>query len=46
MPLMTGLELASALSKIRPDIPIILCTGFSEKINGGTVGKRNPGVRR
>jgi len=39
MPRMSGLELASALVKIRPDIPIILCTGFSEKVNGGTVGK-------
>lgn len=29
MPQMTGLELARALRQIRPDIPIILCTGFS-----------------
>ncbi len=30
MPRMNGLELSSAVSGIRPDIPIILCTGFSE----------------
>jgi CheY-like chemotaxis protein len=30
MPNMTGSELAQQLMRIRPDIPIILCTGFSE----------------
>lgn len=29
MPLMTGAELAAELTRIRSDIPIILCTGFS-----------------
>jgi PAS domain S-box-containing protein len=29
MPVMTGERLARALRRIRPDIPIILCTGFS-----------------
>ena len=33
MPNMTGDQLASALLAIRPDIPIIVCTGFSERIN-------------
>ncbi len=33
MPRMTGVELAKALLKIRPDIPVILCTGFSEVID-------------
>jgi YesN/AraC family two-component response regulator len=33
MPSMTGIELAKELMAIRPDIPIILCTGFSELIN-------------
>jgi CheY-like chemotaxis protein len=33
MPNMTGAELAPKLLDIRPDIPIILCTGFSEVIN-------------
>ena len=32
MPNMTGDKLAKAMMKIRPDIPIILCTGFSERI--------------
>ncbi len=29
MPGMTGLELSEKLLKIKPDIPIVLCTGFS-----------------
>ena len=29
---MTGVQLARKLIAIRPDIPIILCTGFSELI--------------
>jgi FixJ family two-component response regulator len=29
---MTGLELASKCMHIRPDIPVILCTGYSETI--------------
>jgi len=29
MPHMTGAELADELLKIRPEIPIILCTGYS-----------------
>jgi CheY-like chemotaxis protein len=32
MPNMTGTELTPKLVEIRPDIPIILCTGFSEVI--------------
>jgi len=32
MPKMTGLELAKALKKIRDNIPVILCTGYSELI--------------
>jgi len=32
MPNMSGDKLASELVKIRPDIPVLLCTGFSEKI--------------
>jgi PAS domain S-box-containing protein len=32
MPNMNGNQLASELIKIRPDIPILLCTGFSEKM--------------
>jgi PAS domain S-box-containing protein len=33
MPHMTGADLAKELLRFRPDIPIILCTGFSEVIN-------------
>jgi CheY-like chemotaxis protein len=33
MPNMTGDELAAALIKIRPDLPVILCTGYSNKIS-------------
>jgi PAS domain S-box-containing protein len=33
MPNMTGDELASELMAIRPDIPVILCTGYSKKIS-------------
>ena len=33
MPNMTGIELTQALLDIRPDIPIILCTGFSVMID-------------
>ncbi len=33
MPRMTGENLAKELMKIRPDIPIILCTGFSAKMD-------------
>jgi PAS domain S-box-containing protein len=33
MPRMTGRELAEEILRIRPNIPIILCTGFSEVIH-------------
>ena len=33
MPNMTGIQLAGELKKIRPDIPIIICTGFSHQID-------------
>lgn len=33
MPELTGGELARELLKIRPEMPIILCTGFSEKLS-------------
>jgi len=32
MPQMTGMELAAELRQIRPSIPVILCTGFSELV--------------
>jgi CheY-like chemotaxis protein len=33
MPHMTGEKLAENLMQIRPDIPVILCTGFSSMID-------------
>jgi CheY-like chemotaxis protein len=39
MPRMSGIELARSLVQVRPDIPIILCTGFSEKVNSENVGQ-------
>jgi CheY-like chemotaxis protein len=33
MPQMTGYNLAKQLMEIRPSLPIILCTGFSDQIN-------------
>ena len=33
MPDMTGIDLARHILKIRPDMPIILCTGFTELIS-------------
>jgi PAS domain S-box-containing protein len=43
MPRMSGTELAQNLVEIRPNIPIILNTGFSEKVNGESVGRN--GIR-
>ena len=33
MPLMSGIELATKIIELRKDMPIILCTGYSEIIN-------------
>ncbi len=44
MPGMTGLELAAIMLEIRPDIPIILSTGFSESITEEKV--KSSGIRR
>src|SRR4029453_6695535 len=51
MPAMTGATLVAELRRIRPDIPIILCTGFSYLINaekaqalGGDAFVMKPGV--
>jgi CheY-like chemotaxis protein len=43
MPNMTGKDLAKQLMSIRPDIPIILCTGFSEQI--GVRRAKEMGIR-
>ncbi|MCG8548935.1 MAG: response regulator, partial [Desulfobacterales bacterium] len=39
MPEMTGAELAEKLLGIRPDLPIIICSGYSENVNRETIGK-------
>ncbi|PKN10556.1 MAG: hypothetical protein CVU72_00805 [Deltaproteobacteria bacterium HGW-Deltaproteobacteria-7] len=41
MPEITGAELARALLKIHPGLPIILCTGYSDSINMDQVRKLN-----
>ncbi len=43
MPRMTGLELSERLQEIRPDIPIVLCTGFSLGISPERI--RDAGIR-
>ena len=43
MPIMLGTELSKEIMKIRPDIPVLMCTGFSEHINKDTV--RELGIR-
>ena len=43
MPNMTGDELAEKLMAIRPDIPVILCTGFSTRITEEKA--KNMGIR-
>lgn len=44
MPNMTGMELAKKLLDIRQDIPLILCTGYSELITGEKA--REIGIRQ
>jgi CheY-like chemotaxis protein len=39
MPKLTGVDLSFAIRRIRPDIPIILCTGFSEKVTETVAGE-------
>ena len=39
MPSMTGLGLARELLRVKPELPIIICTGFSEHINSEKLGK-------
>ena len=37
MPNMTGIELAKKLMLLKPGIPIIICTGYSEAITAESV---------
>lgn len=39
MPDMTGIQLAGEIRKLNPEIPIILCTGFSETVTEQTAGE-------
>jgi PAS domain S-box-containing protein len=39
MPTMTGLGFARELLRLNPELPIIICTGFSEHINPERIGK-------
>lgn len=34
MPHLTGMQLSQELRHLRPDIPIIMCSGYSEKVSG------------
>jgi FixJ family two-component response regulator len=43
MPNMTGEKLAAELLRIRPDLPIILCTGYAESLLEKKV--KNIGIR-
>ncbi len=44
MPRMTGLELAREIIRIRPGMPIVLCTGFSEAVSEEVV--ESIGIRK
>ena len=39
MPNMTGERLAGEIKTLRPEIPVVLCTGFSEKIDPDTMDR-------
>jgi signal transduction histidine kinase/CheY-like chemotaxis protein len=40
MPVMSGLELADALREVRPDMPVVLTTGYSDEIARSGAGGR------
>ncbi len=42
MPELTGDKLVVEIKNLRPEIPVILCTGFSEKIFDGRAGIGKP----
>jgi CheY-like chemotaxis protein len=43
MPRLTGAEPAGAILSLRPDIPVILCTGYSDGIDEETA--KSMGIR-
>ena len=44
MPKMTGLELSRALLQVRPELPIILCSGYSDELTEESI--RDTGIRK
>ncbi len=44
MPRMTGLDLTKEIHRIRPDLPVIICTGYSSRISPEIV--REAGIKR
>ena len=40
MPNMSGIELISEVLKIRPDMPIILCSGYSSKVSSDNASEK------
>jgi CheY-like chemotaxis protein len=40
MPNMSGTELVAEILKISPDLPCILCSGFSSKVSEANVGEK------
>lgn len=44
MPVMAGDRLTQALTRIRPNLPVILCTGFSDRLDQRRA--RSLGIRR
>ncbi len=44
MPKLTGMDFAREVRRIRPDMPILLCTGFSEKITPDSVKELGVGL--
>jgi CheY-like chemotaxis protein len=43
MPNLTGLSLSKKILALRPDLPVIMCTGFSDQIDEATI--RSAGIR-
>ncbi len=40
MPNMSGLELVAEILKIRPTMPIVLCTGYSDEVSAENAGQK------
>jgi CheY-like chemotaxis protein len=44
MPKLTGLDFAREVRRIRPDMPVMLCTGFSEKVTPDSMKELGVGL--